>query len=179
MDTDTIQLPVSWKTRLIKEFQKPYMQELKAFLVKQIRSNKRIYPAPKQYFSAFNEVAFEEVKVVILGQDPYHGYGQAHGLCFSVPPSSTIPPSLKNIFQEIQSDIGITPPKHGCLMSWAKQGVLLLNATLTVEAGKAGSHQDKGWEIFTDYVIHLLNTEKDSLVFLLWGPLCPKKRCLY
>ena len=175
MNNASIQLPVSWKNRLISEFQKPYMQELRAFLVKEIQSNKRIYPAPGQYFSAFNEVAFEEVKVVILGQDPYHGYGQAHGLCFSVPASAAIPPSLKNIFREIHSDMGIKPPNHGCLVSWARQGVLLLNATLTVEAGKAGSHQNKGWELFTDRVVHLLNAGRASLVFMLWGRYAQEK----
>ena len=175
MSNDSVQLPVSWKNRLIDEFQKPYMQKLRAFLMQEMKLNKRIYPAPKQYFSAFNEVDFEEVKVVILGQDPYHGYGQAHGLCFSVPVSTSVPPSLKNIFQEIHSDLGIKPPKHGCLVSWARQGVLLLNATLTVEAGKAGSHQNKGWELFTDRIVHLLNTERDSLVFMLWGRYAQEK----
>ena len=170
-----IRLSEDWKSRLLSEFQQPYMQELKAFLVQEIKLKKCIYPRPEEYFSTFDEVSFEEVKVVILGQDPYHGPHQAHGLCFSVRPSVAIPPSLVNIFKELQSDIGITKPRHGCLSSWGKQGVLLLNATLTVEAGKAGSHQNKGWEFFTDKVVHLLNEERENLVFMLWGSFAQKK----
>ncbi|MDE0518988.1 MAG: uracil-DNA glycosylase [Bdellovibrionales bacterium] len=168
-------LSESWKTRLLSEFQQPYMQDLKAFLVQEIKLKKCIYPRPEEYFSAFDAVAFEDVKVVILGQDPYHGPRQAHGLCFSVRPSVPAPPSLVNIFKELQSDIGIVKPPHGCLNYWAKQGVLLLNSTLTVEAGKAGSHQNKGWEFFTDKVIHLLNEEREHLVFMLWGSFAQKK----
>ena len=159
----------SWQALLGKEFQKPYMQDLRAFLSKQIQAQKKIYPPAHLFFNAFHQVSFENVKVVLLGQDPYHGYRQAHGMCFSVPYGTPPPPSLKNIFLELKSDMGISPPRHGCLNSWAREGVLLLNSTLTVEAGKAGSHQNQGWEIFTDRVIDLLNTQRKSLVFMLWG----------
>ena len=175
VETDAIRLSDSWKRYLLPEFQQPYMQDLKKFLVQEIKSHKCIYPRPDEYFSAFSAVSFEEVKVVILGQDPYHGRGQAHGLCFSVKPRVAIPPSLVNIFKELKSDMGISQPSHGCLTSWAKQGVLLLNATLTVEAGKAGSHQNKGWETFTDRVIELLNRHRTHLVFILWGSYAQKK----
>ena len=175
MQENQIQLSDSWKARLLPEFQQPYMQQLKAFLKKELCSQKHVYPRPEEYFLAFNSLPFEEVKVVILGQDPYHGPNQAHGLCFSVPPSLSPPPSLVNIFKELRADVGIEPPQHGCLTSWATQGVLLLNATLTVQAGRAGSHQNKGWETFTDKVIHLLNEEKQNLVFMLWGSFAQKK----
>ena len=175
MKEEQVRLSKSWKSRLFPEFQQPYMGELKNFLVQEIKSKKCIYPSPDEYFSAFDATAFEEVKVVILGQDPYHGPRQAHGLCFSVRPSVSIPPSLINVFKELQSDIGIPKPRHGCLTTWAKQGVLLLNATLTVEAGKAGSHQNRGWEIFTDRVIYLLNEQREHLVFMLWGSYAQKK----
>ena len=175
MTENKIRLAESWKSRLLPEFHKPYMQELKSFLVQEIQLNKCIYPRPEEYFSAFSASPFEDVKVVILGQDPYHGPNQAHGLCFSVRPSAPMPPSLINIFKELKSDLGIALPQHGCLASWAKQGILLLNATLTVEAGRAGSHQNKGWELFTDKAIHLLNKEKQNLVFLLWGSFAQKK----
>ena len=170
MDThQEVRLPKQWKEQLIGEFQLPYMQYLKAFLQDQIQLKKPIYPPLKECFSAFFATPFEKVKVIILGQDPYHGFGQAHGLCFSVRPSVRIPPSLENIFKEIKRDLGIATPSHGCLNDWAAQGVLLLNATLTVEAGKAGSHQNKGWETFTDRVIHVLNEKRKHLVFMLWG----------
>lgn len=170
MDThQEVRLPPQWKEQLIGEFQLPYMQSLKTFLQSQLQLNKRIYPPLNECFSAFFATPFDKVKVVILGQDPYHGLGQAHGLCFSVRPNVRIPPSLENIFKEIKRDLGITPPSHGCLNDWAKQGVLLLNATLTVEAGKAGSHQNKGWETFTDRVIRVLNDKREHLVFMLWG----------
>ena len=175
MQNQEVRLSTSWKNRLGLEFQQPYMRELKHFLVQEIRAKKHIYPRPKEYFAAFSAVDFEEVKVVILGQDPYHGQDQAHGLCFSVRSSIAPPPSLVNIFKELQQDLNIPPPRHGCLNGWASQGVLLLNATLTVEAGKAGSHQNKGWEIFTDKVIHLLNTEREHLVFMLWGAFAQRK----
>ena len=175
MQNQEVRLSTSWKNRLGLEFQQPYMRELKDFLVQEIRAKKHIYPRPKEYFAAFSAVDFEEVKVVILGQDPYHGQDQAHGLCFSVRPPIVPPPSLVNIFKELQQDLNIPPPRHGCLNGWASQGVLLLNATLTVEAGKAGSHQNKGWEIFTDRVIHLLNTEREHLVFMLWGAFAQRK----
>jgi uracil-DNA glycosylase len=175
MKTAQVRLSDSWKNRLLSEFQQPYMLELKNFLVQEIKSKKCVYPRPDEYFAAFDATTFEEVKVVILGQDPYHGPRQAHGLCFSVQPSVSIPPSLVNIFKELQSDIGIPKPKHGCLVNWAKQGILLLNATLTVEARKAGSHQNRGWEIFTDRVISLLNEEREHLVFMLWGSYAQRK----
>ena len=175
MEQNPIRLSKSWKNRLLPEFNQPYMRELKDFLVREIRLKKTIYPRPEEYFSAFDTLPFEEVKVVILGQDPYHGPRQAHGLCFSVRHSVAVPPSLANIFKELQTDLNIKKPRHGCLNSWAKQGVLLLNATLTVEAGRAGSHQNKGWEIFTDRVIHLLNEERESLVFMLWGSFAQRK----
>lgn len=170
-----VRLSKSWKSRLFPEFQQPYMGELKQFLIQEIKLKKCIYPRPDEYFSAFDATSFEEVKVVILGQDPYHGPRQAHGLCFSVRPSFSIPPSLVNIFKELQSDIGIPKPQHGCLTAWAEQGVMLLNATLTVEAGKAGSHQNKGWEAFTDRVISLLNEQREHLVFMLWGSYAQRK----
>ena len=175
MSQNQIRLSESWKNRLLPEFQQPYMRELRDFLVQEIRLKKNIYPRPTEYFSAFDAVSFEDVKVVILGQDPYHGPRQAHGLCFSVRPSVPVPPSLMNIFKELQSDVGIAKPQHGCLVAWAKQGVLLLNATLTVEAGQAGSHQKKGWEIFTDRIVHLLNEEREHLVFMLWGGFAQRK----
>lgn len=173
--TERIQLDPSWKAHLLPEFSKTYMVNLRAFLLKERETKKRIYPRGSEYFAALNACPFERVKVVILGQDPYHGPGQAHGLCFSVRPGVDIPPSLMNIFKELKSDLGIEPPNHGHLQTWAAQGVLLLNATLTVEAGKAGSHQRKGWEQFTDAIIDRLNRERESLVFVLWGSYAQKK----
>ncbi len=165
-----IRLTESWKSRLINEFHQPYMQNLRKFLVQEIKAQKKIYPSPDLYFHALNLVPFEKVKVVILGQDPYHGPGQAHGLCFSVPQNFPCPPSLKNIFKELCSDLKLKAlPSHGCLLSWTKEGVLLLNTTLTVQAGRAGSHQNQGWETFTDRIIELLNREQKFLVFCLWG----------
>ena len=164
-----IQLESSWKNHLLPEFQKAYMQNLKIFLQEEKKKNKRIYPKGKEYFSALNLTPFEKVKVVILGQDPYHGPNQAHGLCFSVLPQVSIPPSLENIYKELKQDLNIPLAKHGFLRAWAEQGVLLLNNTLTVEAGKAGSHRGQGWEEFTDQIIQILNKERDHLVFLLWG----------
>jgi uracil-DNA glycosylase len=151
------------------------MQELRGFLRKEISAKKVIYPRGSEYFAALDHTPFDKVKVVILGQDPYHGANQAHGLCFSVRPGVEIPPSLGNIFIELKNDLGIEPSNHGHLTYWAEQGVLLLNATLTVEAGKAGSHQDKGWERFTDVVIDVLNREREGLVFVLWGSYAQKK----
>lgn len=164
-----VQLESSWKEHLLPEFKKDYMKSLKAFLQEEKNQNKRIYPKGKEYFLALNLTPFEKVKVVILGQDPYHGYGQAHGLCFSVLKGITLPPSLLNIYKELKQDLNIPIASHGFLQSWAEQGVLLLNNTLTVEAGKAASHQGKGWEEFTDKIIYLLNKERENLVFLLWG----------
>ena len=157
----------SWKPYLEKEFQEPYFQNLSQFL-RQAYSNKVIYPPKKQVFSAFS-YPFSTVKVVILGQDPYHGAGQAHGLAFSVAEKVTFPPSLQNIFKEIQTDVGAPIPRSGNLDRWARQGVLLLNASLTVEANKAGSHRGRGWEEFTTKIIKILSRDRDHLVFLLWG----------
>ncbi len=158
----------SWKSVLADEFSAPYFQKLKSFLLEE-KGKYRIYPPGSQIFSAFNHTPFNKVKVVILGQDPYHGPGQAHGLCFSVPRGVVSPPSLQNIFREIETDTGIACPSHGNLEGWARQGVLLLNATLTVRARQAGSHQNKGWETFTDAAIRALAEQREGLVFLLWG----------
>ncbi|HMN69504.1 MAG TPA: uracil-DNA glycosylase [Bdellovibrionales bacterium] len=175
MTTVDVQLEPSWKAHLLSEFDKPYMRDLKSFLRREKAAKKIIYPRGSEFFAALNHTRFENVKVVILGQDPYHGAGQAHGLCFSVRPGVDIPPSLVNIFKEIKDDLGLPVPKHGNLESWADQGVLLLNATLSVEAGKAGSHQKKGWEQFTDAIIARLNEEREHLVFVLWGSYAQKK----
>ena len=165
----------SWFKYLADEFEQPSMQALKQFLAAEIQAGKVIYPAAEDWFNAFNYTAFDQLKVVILGQDPYHGAGQAHGLCFSVLPGLRPPPSLLNIFKEIHRDLGLPLPSHGCLQHWAEQGVLLLNATLTVEQGCAGSHQGRGWEVFTDRVIQQLNDQRKGLVFLLWGSYAQKK----
>lgn len=170
-----IQLEPSWQGVLAGEFQLPYMQTLKQFLVQEKQAGKVIYPAGGQIFNALNTTPFESVKVVILGQDPYHGPGQAHGLSFSVPPGVKIPPSLRNIYKEIERDLGLPVPNHGCLQSWAEQGVLLLNATLTVEQAQAGSHQKRGWEQFTDRIVQSLSEQRTGLVFLLWGSYAQKK----
>lgn len=170
-----IKLHSSWLEVLGEEFEKPYMQELKQFLQAEKRAGKVVYPSGDNIFNALNTTPLDQVKVVILGQDPYHGPGQAHGLCFSVQPGVPFPPSLQNIFKEIQQDLGIPAPAHGCLQAWAEQGVLLLNATLTVEQGRAGSHQGKGWEQFTDAVVQALNNHRENLVFLLWGSYAQKK----
>src|SRR5690606_30905798 len=170
-----IKIEQSWLNLLHEEFEKPYMKEIKKFLVEEAKNGKIIYPRGEDIFSALNLIPFEEVKVVIIGQDPYHGPGQAHGLCFSVKKDVPIPPSLVNIYKELQSDLSITPPKHGFLESWAKQGVLLLNNVLTVEKGKAGSHHNRGWEKFTDKIIEILNEKKENLVFILWGSPAQKK----
>ena len=167
----------SWKKYLLEEFNTPVFQSLKSYLQEEKRKF-RIYPPGSQIFSAFNKTPFEKVKVVILGQDPYHGRGQAHGLCFSVPHGITPPPSLLNIFKEIRDDLGIRLPEHGNLESWAGQGVFLLNATLTVREGQAGSHQNKGWEVFTDAVIRILSDNSEGLVFLLWGRFAQAKETL-
>ena len=167
--TRSVSLSRSWKLRLQNEFELGYMQELRAFLVEQKRLGKKIYPIGSQIFNALNSTSFEKTNVVIIGQDPYHGSGQAHGLSFSVMQNVGIPPSLQNIYKELANDIKFENPGHGSLDYWASQGVLLLNSILTVEHGKAGSHQGKGWERFTDRIIGLLNEEKEGLVFLLWG----------
>lgn len=159
----------SWHEVLSNELKKPYIQEIKEFLEKEKELRQEVFPPEEEVFNAFSKTPFEEVKVVIIGQDPYHGKGQAHGLCFSVKKGVTPPPSLKNIFKEMQSDLGLTPPDHGCLESWAKQGVLMLNATLTVRSGQPKSHYGIGWERFTDAVVEALCKKKDPIVFLLWG----------
>ena len=162
-------LPASWHAHLGDELEKDYMRELRAFLVAEKQAGKTLYPPMPQLFNAFELTPFEQVKVVILGQDPYHGPGQAHGLCFSVQEGVRPPPSLKNIFKEISDELGIEFADNGCLTPWAKQGVLLLNSVLTVVKNNAGSHQGKGWERFTDRAIATLNEQHDGLVFLLWG----------
>lgn len=171
----TIQLQQSWLSRLQGQFDQQYMQKLREFLVTRKQHRAVIYPPGSQIFNALNSTSFDQVRVVILGQDPYHGPGQAHGLCFSVLPGVRIPPSLANIYREIQSDLDITSPAHGNLQSWANQGVLLLNAVLTVERGQAGSHQGKGWETFTDAVVQLLTDGREGVVFMLWGSYAQKK----
>jgi uracil-DNA glycosylase len=162
-------LEPSWKQRLEGEFRSPYFADLKRFLLEEKQSGAVVYPPGSLIFNAFNSTPFDAVKVVILGQDPYHGPGQAHGLCFSVQPGVKPPPSLVNIFKEMQSDLGQPIPGHGCLQKWADQGVLLLNSGLTVRAGQPASHQGKGWERFTDAAVKALNDGKEGLVFLLWG----------
>jgi uracil-DNA glycosylase len=170
-----IQLQASWLAELETEFQQDYMLKLKSFLQAEKAAHKQIYPPGNLIFNALNTTPFDQVKVVILGQDPYHGPGQAHGLCFSVLPGVDIPPSLINIYKELQADLGIAPASQGCLTHWAKQGVLLLNAVLTVERARAASHQGKGWELFTDKIVHCLNDKRQGLVFLLWGSYAQKK----
>ena len=168
-------LEKSWKELLGSELKKTYMSDLRTFLVQEEKAQKTVYPQSQDILAALNLTPFHQVKVVILGQDPYHGPNQATGLCFSVKPGVKIPPSLVNIFKELKDDLGITPPIHGCLDAWGKQGVLLLNNVLTVEDGKAGSHHLKGWEQFTDKIIELLNEKKENLVFILWGSPAQKK----
>ncbi len=170
-----IKLEPGWKAVLKAEFEKPYMLKLKEFLRKELDAGKKIYPKPSELFNSFNHTPFDKVKVVILGQDPYHGDGQAHGLSFSVKPGVRIPPSLLNIYKELHADLKIPRASHGYLKTWADQGVLLLNATLTVEAETAGSHQKKGWEEFTDKAIQALSESREGLVFVLWGAYAQKK----
>lgn len=172
---DRVQLRPSWKDRIGEEFEKEYMQNLRQFLIREKRSGKVIYPEGDKIFNAMNLISFDKVKVVVVGQDPYHGPGQAHGLCFSVKPGVPPPPSLKNIFKELHDDLQIPVSSHGYLKSWALQGVLLLNSVLTVEKNRAASHQGKGWEQFTDAIITKLNNEHSGLVFLLWGSYAQKK----
>lgn len=169
MTETRVKLEPSWKERVGAYLDRPDMQALSEFLRSELRSGKVIFPPPKQIFAALEATPFDQVKVVILGQDPYHGPGQAHGLCFSVQPGVAVPPSLRNMYVELQRDLGFSPPRHGCLTRWAEQGVLLLNAVLTVEQGLANSHQGKGWEGFTDSIIDTLNREREGLVFMLWG----------
>jgi uracil-DNA glycosylase len=170
-----IKLKECWKVRLADDLQSHRMLKLKEFLRKEIQSGKNILPLPQNWFAALNTTGFNDVRVVIMGQDPYHGTGQAHGLSFSVQEGVALPPSLQNIYKELQDDLGIKISSNGNLSTWAKQGVLLLNSVLTVEEGKAASHQKRGWEEFTDLVIRLLNEERTGLVFLLWGASAQKK----
>lgn len=170
-----VQVDPEWKQALAAEFAAPYMKELRAFLEAEKRAGKVVYPPGPEIFNALNSTPLSRVKAVILGQDPYHGPGQAHGLCFSVRRGVAPPPSLQNIFRELEQDLGIPRPRHGELTHWAQQGVLLLNSVLTVEAGQPGSHQGRGWEHFTDAAIRVLNEQCEHLVFLLWGSYAQRK----
>lgn len=170
-----VQLDESWKAALASTFLQPYMANLREFLAEQRKLGKTIYPPAREYFNALNTTPLSQVKVVILGQDPYHGVGQAHGLCFSVRRGVSVPPSLQNIYRELFNDVCAQPVRHGDLSSWAAQGVLLLNSVLTVEAGQPASHQGRGWELFTDEIIKVLNEQCENLVFLLWGSYAQKK----
>lgn len=170
-----VQLAEDWKQVLGDEFEQPYMQQLREFLIAEKAAGRIVYPPGPQIFNALNSTPLEQVKVVIIGQDPYHGPGQAHGLCFSVQPGVRPPPSLQNIFKEIQRDLGHPVPDHGCLQSWAEQGVLLLNAVLTVTQGQAGAHANRGWERFTSRIIEILDRQCEHLVFMLWGSYAQKK----
>lgn len=177
-DTPTsndIKLHPGWRAALSEEFASPYMQALKSFLLSEKAAGKRIFPKGVEWFRALDLTPLDTVRVVILGQDPYHGPGQAHGLAFSVKPGTPPPPSLVNIYKELQADLGIPPARHGYLEPWARQGVLLLNSVLTVQMGLAASHRDKGWEKFTDAVIRLVNAKPEPVVFILWGSYAQKK----
>jgi uracil-DNA glycosylase len=165
----SVQIDNTWKQVLANEFTAPYMRDLKKFLVSEKQAGKTIYPKGSDIFNAFNTTPLNKVRVVIIGQDPYHGPNQAHGLCFSVLPGIRPPASLQNIYKELQTDLQIPPVSHGYLLSWAKQGVLMLNSVLTVEQGKPESHKGRGWERFTDQVIHILNAQQQPLIFVLWG----------
>lgn len=175
MDVNKNTLPESWLNHLGEEFKKDYMLDLQAFLKEELDNKKSIYPHSSEIFSAFQLTPLHEVKLVIIGQDPYHGKDQAHGLCFSVKPEIKTPPSLRNIYKELASDLNVEKPNHGFLESWAKNGVLMLNNVLTVEEGKPASHKGKGWETFTDKTVDILNKECKNLVFLLWGSHAQKK----
>lgn len=170
-----IRLHPSWLEPLRAEFEQPYMADLKQFLLGEKARGRAIFPRPSNWFRALDLCPLDRVRVVILGQDPYHGPGQAHGLCFSVPPGVRPPPSLVNIFKELKNDLGLSPSPHGFLEHWASQGVLLLNSVLTVEMGRAASHRDRGWERFTDSVVRLVNDRPDPAVFMLWGSYAQKK----
>ncbi|MDD2047893.1 uracil-DNA glycosylase [Pseudomonas putida] len=177
-DDDRIKLEPSWKEALRAEFDQPYMQQLREFLRQEYAAGKEIYPPGPLIFNALNSTPLDQVKVVILGQDPYHGPGQAHGLCFSVQPGIPTPPSLVNIYKELHRDLNIEIPKHGCLQRWADQGVLLLNTTMTVERANAASHAKKGWEFFTDRIIQVVSEQRSDVVFLLWGSHAQSKQKL-
>jgi uracil-DNA glycosylase len=170
-----VKLHPGWLEKLSSEFDNLYMRGLKSYLAAERSAGKRIFPRPNLWFHALDLTPLDEVRVVILGQDPYHGEGQAHGLCFSVMPGVRTPPSLVNIYKEMETDLGIPPARHGNLEHWARQGVLLLNAVLTVEMGKAASHQGRGWERFTDAIIRLVNAKTEPVVFMLWGSYAQKK----
>ncbi|MCJ8158451.1 uracil-DNA glycosylase [Sphingomonas sp. LaA6.9] len=172
---DAVKLHESWKTPLSGEFESPYMAGLRQFLIDEKDSGKRIFPRGSEYFRALDLTPLDRVRVVILGQDPYHGEGQAHGLCFSVRPGVRPPPSLVNIYKELEADLGIARPGHGFLEHWAQQGVLLLNSVLTVEMARAASHQGKGWEKFTDAIVRLVNDRVEPVVFMLWGAYAQRK----
>jgi len=174
-DNRGIQLEDSWLQHLAGEFEQPYMQQLRSFLAAEKKAGKQIFPSGGEIFNAFAHTPLDSVKVVILGQDPYHGEGQAHGLCFSVKPGVRPPPSLQNIFKEILSDQGAPIPDHGHLTSWADQGVLLLNSVLSVECGRAASHRGKGWEQFTDRIVELIDRQREGVVFMLWGSYAQRK----
>jgi uracil-DNA glycosylase len=170
-----VKLHSSWMDPLKDEFDQPYMRELRQFLINEKKQGKEIFPPGEEYFNALNTTPLDRVKLVIIGQDPYHGPGQAHGLCFSVRPGVPIPPSLKNIYKELEQDTPFEPVPHGCLLPWAEQGVLLLNAVLTVESHRAASHSNRGWEKFTDKIIDVVNRETENTVFFLWGSYAQKK----
>ena len=176
-DQRTIQLEPSWLNHLESEFHKPYMKSLRAFLVTE-KQRGTVYPPGGEIFNAFEYTPFDAVRVVVLGQDPYHNHGQAHGLCFSVRRGVEPPPSLRNIYKELSDDVGFVPPQHGELTHWAKQGVLLLNTVLTVRAHQANSHRGQGWETFTDVVINLLTERREGLVFVLWGSAAGRKAAM-
>ena len=173
--TTPVKLDPSWLKVLQPQFEAPYMQELRSFLVKEREAGKQIFPKGSEWFHALDATPLDKVRAVILGQDPYHNDGQAHGLCFSVKPGVQTPPSLVNIYKEMQADLGFPPPRHGHLEHWAQQGVLMLNAVLTVEAHRAASHQGKGWEKFTDEIIRQVNSLDRPVVFILWGSYAQKK----
>jgi uracil-DNA glycosylase len=171
----TMTLSRCWRELMNEEIEKPYVKELRQFLAEEKKKGHPVYPPEDLEFNAFSHTPYKDVKVVIMGQDPYHGPGQAHGLSFSVLPGTPIPPSLRNIYKELHADLGIIPPNHGCLEPWAKQGVLLLNATLTVREGMPRSHHGKGWEMFTDSVVRLLCARPQPIIFMLWGKSAQEK----
>lgn len=178
VNPEEVQIEAGWKSALAQEFAKPYFSEIKTFLRTELTQGTVIFPPPSLIFNAFNQTPFSETKVVILGQDPYHQPGQAMGLSFSVPRQVTVPRSLQNIYRELERDCGIVPARHGDLTHWAHQGVLLLNAMLSVERGKAGSHRHIGWQTFTDAVISTISARKEGVIFLLWGNFAKSKRKL-
>ena len=170
-----LKLPPSWRQALGGELEQPYIRDLQQFLLGEREDGKHIFPDEADWLRALELTPFDKVRVVILGQDPYHGEGQAHGLCFSVQPGVRTPPSLRNIYKELNSDLGIEPRQHGFLEHWSEQGVLLLNSVLTVEMGRAGSHAKRGWERFTDAIVHVVNAKDEPVVFMLWGAYAQKK----